>query len=370
MFLLSGFGLGMVYTPAYIIIVAYFDARRGLALGLMTSGSAVGSFAGAPLLHYLFVEYGYQGGFLVIGAFCLHCCVGGALFCPRDIHDVIQNGEELVVEADQGVSEEKPCDSTDREAMERRDNGEKTIAYRYDCELQKTESNPDVNCDMIERHSTETTNPDDTRTTTATQESTPCLPETKKGRESTIVTNDNTAVTQTDQKKKPGRKLLDCSLFSEPLFLMFLLVYVCATSSFSVTIMFVPALAIDLGVAEKEMAYFLLSIIGIVDGFVRIPAGIIIDLPRVRPYRVMGYFLFTVLNGVGTLLMPLSLNYASFAILAGLRGIGTSIFMPQRMTVLADMFGATRSPSAFGVLLLGGVLGGIGARTLGGKCIE
>lgn len=54
--LFLGTGLGLCYVPAVIVLSKYFKRKRGLAIGIASSGIGVGSFIFPILLEYLQVN--------------------------------------------------------------------------------------------------------------------------------------------------------------------------------------------------------------------------------------------------------------------------------------------------------------------------
>ncbi|XP_068211503.1 monocarboxylate transporter 2-like [Palaemon carinicauda] len=77
----------------YTIIPLYFSRRKGLANGLVSSASALGKIAMAPLVQLLLDTYGYKWACLVIGALSLHSCVSGMLFQPPTWHQIPEEEE-------------------------------------------------------------------------------------------------------------------------------------------------------------------------------------------------------------------------------------------------------------------------------------
>lgn len=70
-----GIGCGLVYAATLTITCQYFDKRRGLALGIVTTGTSVGSFVYATLQNELIKLYGLDGCLLIIGALALNLMV-------------------------------------------------------------------------------------------------------------------------------------------------------------------------------------------------------------------------------------------------------------------------------------------------------
>ncbi|XP_061646362.1 monocarboxylate transporter 9-like [Phyllopteryx taeniolatus] len=73
-----GLGCGLVYAATLTITCQYFDKRRGLALGIVTTGTSVGAFIFATAQNELIVLYGLDGCLLIIGALALNlmACAG------------------------------------------------------------------------------------------------------------------------------------------------------------------------------------------------------------------------------------------------------------------------------------------------------
>jgi MFS family permease len=80
--ILAGTGGGFVYSPSIIIVSQYFSRKRSLALGISTAGSGLGMLALAPLVEYFFNEFGFEGGFWMVGAIALHPCIAATLYRP------------------------------------------------------------------------------------------------------------------------------------------------------------------------------------------------------------------------------------------------------------------------------------------------
>ena len=88
-----GFGRALSYTPSLVIVGYYFNKRRGLAVGLATSGVGFGTFFLPPLMEVLFDFYGFAGAFLVLSGITAHFCISGAFFRPLELHHRIVRNE-------------------------------------------------------------------------------------------------------------------------------------------------------------------------------------------------------------------------------------------------------------------------------------
>ena len=83
--LLSGVGLALVYVSSLFVVTIYFERRRGLAIGLAVTGSAIGALAFPPLIEWLDETYAWRGSLLVAGGICLHIAVAGMLYQPLSV---------------------------------------------------------------------------------------------------------------------------------------------------------------------------------------------------------------------------------------------------------------------------------------------
>ncbi|XP_058254595.1 monocarboxylate transporter 9a [Hemibagrus wyckioides] len=73
-----GLGCGLVYAATLTITCQYFDKRRGLALGIVTTGTSVGGFMYASMQNKLIEHYGLDGCLLIVGGLALNliACAG------------------------------------------------------------------------------------------------------------------------------------------------------------------------------------------------------------------------------------------------------------------------------------------------------
>ena len=84
----SGFGFGMMYLPAIVIVGYYFERRRALATGIAVCGSGVGMFLMAPFSDFLLQQFGYKGALLIIGGLVFNGAICGALMRPLPLPKV------------------------------------------------------------------------------------------------------------------------------------------------------------------------------------------------------------------------------------------------------------------------------------------
>ncbi|XP_069107004.1 monocarboxylate transporter 12-like [Argopecten irradians] len=78
----SGVGLGLVYTPSVVIVGHYFNKRRALATGIAVCGSGIGGFVFAPLSVILIETYNWKGALWILSAIVLNGVIFAAFYRP------------------------------------------------------------------------------------------------------------------------------------------------------------------------------------------------------------------------------------------------------------------------------------------------
>lgn len=81
---LAALGMGTAYVPCNSTVVKWFVRRRGLAVGLASSGASVGTFALPPLAQLLIMSVGWRLAYVAFGTGALLALLGGALVMRRD----------------------------------------------------------------------------------------------------------------------------------------------------------------------------------------------------------------------------------------------------------------------------------------------
>jgi MFS family permease len=64
---IGGLGMGTAYVPCHTTVVKWFTRRRGLAVGLASTGASLGTFALPPLAQRLVAAIGWRGAYVVFG---------------------------------------------------------------------------------------------------------------------------------------------------------------------------------------------------------------------------------------------------------------------------------------------------------------
>lgn len=82
--LLLSLGTGPVYTVVNSTASRWFNKKRGLAVGITTSGGGVGAIVIAPLAAYLLSSYGWRNCMLILGVMAWVIMAGMALLMKKE----------------------------------------------------------------------------------------------------------------------------------------------------------------------------------------------------------------------------------------------------------------------------------------------
>ncbi|WAR31065.1 MOT12-like protein [Mya arenaria] len=150
--------------------------------------------------------------------------------------------------------------------------------------------------------------------------------------------------------KEQRKPFLELSLLKDFPFLSLCLAILLFTMSMMSTFVFLPPLAKSKGVSQIQAAY-LVSIIGISDSVARFTSGFVLDMKRVKPYRVLVYN--GVMFGVGavSMVMPSLESFGAFAAFSVMYGILAGTYVAQKSVVVVDFLGLEKMASSFGLLL-------------------
>nr|XP_024659285.1 monocarboxylate transporter 4 [Maylandia zebra] len=108
---ITGLGLAMNFQPSLIMLNCYFSEKRPLANGLAAAGSPVALCCLSPLGQSLQNQYGWRGGFLILGGMLFNCCACGALMRPLSTPKKSQMLEEnTLLAADKPKAKKKLLD--------------------------------------------------------------------------------------------------------------------------------------------------------------------------------------------------------------------------------------------------------------------
>ncbi|CAL1589252.1 unnamed protein product [Knipowitschia caucasica] len=104
---LTGLGLALNFQPSLIMLNRYFSEKRPLANGLSAAGSPVALCCLSPLGQVLQYQYGWRGGFLILGGLLLNCCVCAAVMRPLLPPRSSQKDQEAAAKEEDAVKKPK-----------------------------------------------------------------------------------------------------------------------------------------------------------------------------------------------------------------------------------------------------------------------
>ncbi|XP_005105740.1 uncharacterized protein LOC101851361 [Aplysia californica] len=92
--LMAGCSCGLVFLPSVVIVNCYFHEKRGLANGIITSGSGAGLLCLAPFINFLLERYHLEGTVLILAGILLNMCVFSSLYRPPSMRTSRKTGEQ------------------------------------------------------------------------------------------------------------------------------------------------------------------------------------------------------------------------------------------------------------------------------------
>ncbi|XP_076076124.1 monocarboxylate transporter 14-like [Mytilus galloprovincialis] len=301
---IGGIGKTLAYGPGVVIVGMYFSRRRGIAVGLGTSGVALGAFAVPTLVEFSFSEYGYFGAFIIMTGIALQLVVCGFLLRPLSLH--------------------KQITEYDRRKLQI---------------LKWNEDNKSLVC------------------LAKSQEHSQPLPTDTVHRPSKIIVKDSNrfakASLKVDEKNKETKqngKFCDFSLLRNNRFSSLCAAVVLFNVSYQSSMIFLPALSVKLGIDEFES--FPVVVVGICDGLGRIISGFLFDRKCIKPIRCYIYNAALFCLGVTTMFIPLVRNTTQFGIVCAILGLFLGNGVSQQSVVIVDILGEENLSCGFGILIL------------------
>ncbi|XP_041722757.1 monocarboxylate transporter 9 [Coregonus clupeaformis] len=105
-----GLGCGLLYAATLTITCQYFDKRRGLALGIVTTGTSVGGFLYATAQNELILLFDMDGCLLIIGALALNLMACGGFMRPLNMPAYYLKQKAALERTEEQLFENPPAD--------------------------------------------------------------------------------------------------------------------------------------------------------------------------------------------------------------------------------------------------------------------
>ncbi|XP_029789514.1 monocarboxylate transporter 14 [Suricata suricatta] len=312
----AGFGSGMAYLPAVVMVGRYFQKRRALAQGLSTTGTGFGTFFMTVLLKYLCREYGWRNAMFIQGAVSLNLCVCGALMRPLS------------------------------PGTERGDPGGK------DAQVVLAHSPGSKSSGQLGGAEEECGGPGNEETL-GDPPSEACQEKAGRRRNLGAFRVLKTASQLTRRVKKGFRDWYSgyfgaASLFTNRMFVAFIFWALFAYSSFVIPFIHLPEIVNLYNLSKQNDIFPLTSIIAIVHILAKVVLGAVADLPCISVWNVFLMANFTLVLSI--FILPSMHTYAGLAVICALIGFSSGNFslMP---VVTEDLVGIQHLANAYGIII-------------------
>ncbi|CAL8302703.1 unnamed protein product [Lota lota] len=311
--IIVGVGCGLVYAATLTITCLYFDKKKGLALGVVTTGSSMGGFLYATLQTKLIELLGVSGCLLIVGAVSLNiiACAGPMRpltppkYYLKQRAALLEKAEAAEKQSEKPGPDEAPAN---QKLLLTKDAVLLTVATKEPFQRRST-------CDC------------------------------------------SALVRQIKSKLRDYSRYMTSTLavFQNRVFTALCISFFLFALGAFPTLLFMEDVARSQGLTEEGTATFpLVSLVAIAGGFGKLGLGAMVDLPFVDSIPL---FTFTLVgSGLGLLLIPFTKFYLGLQILAVWMGFlsGNWSLTPY---ITTKVVGEEKLSEAHGVLMFFGGLG-------------
>ncbi|GFN94312.1 monocarboxylate transporter [Plakobranchus ocellatus] len=337
--ILQGIGRGLVMAPGVFIINMYFDKYRGIALGVATSGTGIGTFALAPVFEKLFNILGYRNTMLVIAGISSLSLISAAMFRPYSVH-------KRMIREKLKKRRKEATEATLESSLKRRNSS--FLSYGATNGPQQTGTSVSIE------------SKDDTKSKAATDNGSNLVGERRENRVKSGGMKKSKSYLRTvvetvfPVEGVKGKKSKRKPLFHWALLKDFPFMVLCISMAFynlahKTIFAFLAVTCEEQGLTDIEAAY-IVSLTGIGDSVGRFAFGLLMDLPRVKPLREIAYSMVLFFAAGAALMVPFSRTLALLSIAGVVYGVMVGSSVSQRSTVLVAMLGKDMVNSALGLL--------------------
>lgn len=390
--IIMGTGFGLMYCPAIVIVTMYFEKYRSLATGVTVCGAGVGTATFSIIISYLIKHFGWRQVFLIYAGIVLLCIPCGLLYRPVEFAPIYDDEEEEKEEQETKkltAPENQEEDNTDgklrsafsHSAVNKDSEAEEGNLQRVQSlgeGLAKsrtntvTESSGYLNVKDVFYPGSVTAlkeyqkDAEHFRSVTSLHSHTHSIKEKKHANTSSLKEEDEenldsqaTSASRAIAIWTTITKILDLTLFANPVYLLFAISNFLTSIGFNAPPMFMPMNAENTLGLEKESAAQTVSAYGIANILGRIVFGLISDRQFPCRYgkdtarnRLWIYNWTLMLCGVFSCFVFLMTNEYVFKSYCFFFGFLISSYVCLTSVVLVDMVGVDKLTSAFGLLLL------------------
>ncbi|CAD5234437.1 unnamed protein product [Bursaphelenchus xylophilus] len=399
--IVMGFGFGLMYCPAIIVVTMYFEKYRSLATGVTVCGAGVGTAVFSKIISFLIVRFNWRTVFLIYAGVVLLCIPCGALYRPIAFEAIYDDDEEKEGEDeeqkqknDQKTNGKIPLPSENntlttgpiRSAVSHTGINEdpkennlqrvrslgghlhktsqtsvsslgylnvKDVFYGrsvselkdYNEKIRSVTSLPlDHKESLLRRKETHHSNVDILKE----------LPEEDENEDSSA-----TSASRAIEMWRVLQKMLDLSLFTDPAYVLFAISNFLTSIGFNAPSMYMPMNAENVLKLNKVDAATTVTAYGIANIMGRMVFGMICDRKLPFKYgkdtarnRLWIYNLTLIFCGIASCFVFLMDDFYSFVSYCFFFGFTISSYVCLTSVVLVDLVGVDRLTNAFGLLLL------------------
>lgn len=166
----------------------------------------------------------------------------------------------------------------------------------------------------------------------------------------TVCSSKNEKADESKEQHTAKKKLIDCSLLKNPSFAFLCVAILFLALAFTSVLVFIPSLATFIGLSRLEGAY-VLSVAGVFDTIGRITSGVVLDIKRVKKFRMLVYNSALFMLSILTFLLAYVTELWQLLAIATLYGLLIGTYSSQKSVILADILGSGSLSSSFGILI-------------------
>ena len=334
------------------MIGQFFDKRRSLANGIAMAGGSIGQLVLPPLITHLVERYSFRGAVLIIAGILLNASVGAMLFTPISFYR-------------KKVDKKRPSSIYIKNDLKSKtDESAGSSLMKSQEDLKASKSMTSVFTDV---YSVDFNSPIYASTGSlyfSPNRDTPAEVVHAKNKEmsDTIPEPYNTGLKPSLRdilhatfcccvtcKKHNGPVMWDWRLFTNALFIIYIIGTSTGNAGYVDIFMFIPPYFKDIGLMKRETA-MLLAVGGGSDLFGRLLGGWFADLGFIKRHNIMAVCMgFT---GVVIFTMLFFPGFASSMVLIIVLGFTGGFYMSLFSLVIIDFLGLQIMPLAFGMSVL------------------
>ena len=390
-------GFCLTHTASFLLVGKYFEKRKARALALTSVNHGLGAMIFGPVVVILEKEYSFSGMFIILSAIFLHSFISAALYRPlvnsrSKSHDG-QIKRRPIWRPKQTEACGMPCGQPERSLEPLCKEDIAHVAGGGQLSEGKCipigANNKDLdNCNsqVVQEMHTNGMNGSSHQVFNLPKYTT--VKENRDNSDGSVSYNEKVIRTDEDvpetaqlaadeqweeaskgaEKKKGGFLKMFSAILGIEYFILCLAVFSNFTATAAAT-SFAPAYALDVGLS-MEQAASLVSIMGIFFTLGTLGLGSMLDIPALRPYRLLFYSMFFFTGGCSVMFIPLCKSLLSLALPIAITSASTAVVYSQLLTVLTDLLGRTNVAAGFGVIRIAGAMGALTGRMLGGLLVD